>query len=161
MTKKPRMRKLPPSRDCPHVAGKVERPSGGLSPSKWTVVVLEVARKEGHKILSTLQYDHMVEVLKRLEDFGNPEETADLDIEPISSFYELKEKGGLLGRINLRVYFGVIPKRRELVIAKTYKKEEMGAAPRHVVISVEDRLEQYKTALRKSGVADKRAGKRD
>jgi hypothetical protein len=132
--------------------GKTGPTSEVSEPSKWTVVVLEVARKEGHKILSDLQYDHVVEILKRLADFGNAEETADLDIEPISSFYELKEKGGPLGRINLRVYFGAIPERREIVIAKAYKKEEMGALPPHVIISVEDRLEAYQAGgFRKSG----------
>ena len=113
-------------------------------PRKRELVVLPVVKKEGHKILSDVQYDHMVEILRRLVDFGNKEEIGDLDIKPIRSFFELREKGGILGRINLRVYFGTFPEENKLVIAKVYKKDEEGAPPRHIVILVEDRLEQYK-----------------
>lgn len=131
--------------------GEAMKADGDSGPEKWIVLVLEAARKEGHKILSDIQYEHVVEILKRLVDFGNPEEIGDLVIEPIESFYELKEKGGILGRINLRVYFGTIPDRHELVIAKAYKKEDDHAVPRHVVLLVEDRLEGYKASgLRKS-----------
>jgi hypothetical protein len=97
-----------------------------------------------------------------LVDFGNEEEIGDLAIESIQSFYELKEKGGILGRINLRVYFGTIPEEHKLVIAKTYKKDEEGPPPRYVVISVEDRLEEYKAGgLRQSATVypQKRAQK--
>jgi len=118
---------------------------------EWVVVILEVAKKEGRKILSDFQYDHVVEILKRLVHFGNAEEVSDLKIEPIESFYELKEKGGILGRINLRVYFGTIPEEGELVVAKTYKKEDDGSAPRHVILVVEDRLEEYKTGHARKG----------
>ncbi|MCX7427687.1 MAG: hypothetical protein NTW96_18920 [Planctomycetia bacterium] len=122
--------------------------------SKWVVVVLEAAKKEGHKILTDLQYDHIVDVLKRLVDFGNPAATGDLDIKPIRSFHELREKGGILGRINLRVYFGVVSEEGELVVAKVYKKEDDGPTPRHVVVLVEDRLETYKEGgLRKAATA--------
>jgi hypothetical protein len=77
------MRSGPRGRIRPRDEGKVEQSSEDSAFSKWTVVVLEVAKKEGHKILSNLQYDHVVEILKRLADFGDPEETADLNIEPI------------------------------------------------------------------------------
>ena len=118
---------------------------------KWTVVVLGVAKKEGRKILSKTQYDHIVDVLKRLVDFGDKEKLADVRIERIRSFFELKEKGGVLGRINLRVYFGTAPNDRELIVAMTYKKEDDGRPPPHIVILVEDRLEEYLAGgLRKS-----------
>ena len=121
------------------------------TPDKWVVVILNVAKKEGHKILSKFQYDHIVEILKRLVDFGNQEELGDLDIEPIDSFYELKEKGGILGRINLRLYFGTRKEKQELVVAKAYKKEDDSQTPRHVILLVEDRLEEYaQGGLRKS-----------
>jgi hypothetical protein len=129
----------------PHKGGgKTARTEKGPSPRKWELVVLPVVKKEGHKILSDVQYDHVVEVLKRLVDFGNKEEIGDLDIKPIQSFFEPKEKGGLLGRINLRVYFGTFPEENKLVIAKAYKKDEEGPPPRHIVLLVQDRLEQYK-----------------
>ncbi|MFH1922046.1 MAG: hypothetical protein ABIP48_19445 [Planctomycetota bacterium] len=141
MKGKQRMEDGHEARNSPH--GK-RKPRRTEDVEKWIVVVLKVAKREGRKILTDLQYDHIVDILKRLVDFGNPEEMADLDIKPIGSFYELKEKWGVLGRINLRVYFGTISEDHELVIAKTYKKEDDGPTPRHIVILVEERLEEYR-----------------
>ena len=90
MARKSRMRSGPKARNRPRSKRKTEQTIEDSPSSKWVVVVLEVAKKEGHKILSDFQYDHVVEILKRLVHFGDPEETADLDIEPIASFYELK-----------------------------------------------------------------------
>ena len=133
----------------PHGKADEPRATDDSSPENLVVVVLGIAKKEGHKILSGPQYDHVVEILKRLVDFDNPEEIGDLDIRSIESFFELREKWGILGRINLRVYFGTIPEDRELVVAKAYKKEDDGPTPRHIVISVEERLEEYKAGGRR------------
>jgi hypothetical protein len=113
-------------------------------PRKWKVVVLEVAKNEGKRILDTCQYQHIVEVIKRLKDFGNYEELSDLDIEPISDFWELREKGGPLRKINLRVYFAILKDDKILVILKAYKKEEDGQTPQHVIVSIQHRLNEYK-----------------
>ena len=151
MPRKSRKEEGQEARNLPHGEGRPSRTKQDSTSGKWVVVVLGLAKKEGRRILTDLQYDHIVEILKRLVDFGNSEETADLDIKPIQSFYELREKWGPLGRINLRVYFSTIPAERELVIAKAYKKEDDGPTPRHVIIVVEDRLEEYKAGgLRKS-----------
>ena len=138
----------------PHTKHGPAQPDEDDGLKRWTVIILGLAKKEGRKILSDVQYDHVVEVLRRLVDFGNSEEIGDLDIRSIESFFELREKGGVLGKINLRVYFGTIPEGHELVIAKAYKKEDDGATPRHVVILVENRLEEYRCGgLRKATTA--------
>ena len=121
--------------------------------NKWVVVVLEAAKREGHKILNDVQYEHVRQIVRRLEDYGNREELADLDIRSISTFWELREKGGLLGKINLRVYFGVLPEERELVVAMAYKKEEEDQVPRRIILIVEDRIEDYKEGYRKEQTA--------
>jgi hypothetical protein len=149
--KSPRQRRAKP---------KGEQPSQEAVPSKFVVVVLDAARREGHKILSDPQYDHVVDLLKRLVDFGNQEELGDLSIEPISSFWELREKGGILGKINLRVYFGTLPEVQELIVAKAYKKHEEGQTPPHVIVAVENRLEEYKHGRsKKSAIAYQEASK--
>jgi len=129
--------------DAPTEGGSDSR-AGKPENAKWVVVVLGAAKREGHKILNDVRYDHVMSIVKRLVDFGNLDEVGDLDIEPIGSFYELKEKGGILGKINLRIYFGTFPDVRELVVAKTYKKEEENALSRHVIVLVENRLEAYR-----------------
>jgi hypothetical protein len=123
-------------------AMKSEEPPGDSN--KWAVIVLDAAKKEGHRLLTDTQYEHIVEIVKRLTDFGNAEELRDLDIQPISSFWELREKWGPLGKINLRIYFGTMPEVQELIIAKAYKKEEEGQTPAYVIVSVENRLDTYR-----------------
>lgn len=111
---------------------------------RWAVVVLRAAKTEGQKILTDAQYNHVVSVLQRLVDFPDREELADLDIKHIDGdVYELREKGGVLQRINLRVYFAALKKRREIVVLKTYKKEQDRQVPRYVLVGVEDRLDDY------------------
>ena len=118
--------------------------TGGYESNKLVVVVLEAAKREGHKILNDLQYEYIRQMVQRLEDFGNRKELCDLDIRSISTFWELREKGGVLGKINLRVYFGLMPEEGEVVIAMAYKKEEEDQVPRRVIVLVEDRIEGYR-----------------
>ncbi len=97
---------------------------------KKTVRVIGYAQKEGRTILKNDgKYQHIVDIEKRLVDFGNLEETCDLDIRSFHEFFELRERGGLLGNINLRVFFAHLPERNEIVILKTYKKERNDQTP--------------------------------
>jgi len=147
------------SKDEAHSGSKGKRPITKTSePKKWVVVILESAKKEGHKILTDPQYEYIKGILKRLTDFGNDEELSDLRIEPIEDFGELKEKGGVLGKINLRIYFGAEPEDKEVVVAKAYKKEDEGRAPRHVVIAVQNRLEEYRIEKKRRRTAKAKQG---
>jgi hypothetical protein len=107
------------------------------------VVALALAKAEGYDILTEFQYLLVVGLVQRLCDFGNKEATADLDIAPFGDFWELKLKGGFLKKINLRIYFAHIPSRKEIVILKAYKKEEDRRVSPHVIVTVEDRFEDY------------------
>lgn len=107
------------------------------------VVVLPHAVREAKEILNNGQYFHVVEVVKRLVHFGDEVELWDLRIEAIDDFYELKLKGGMVGKVNLRVYFADLSSQNEIVVLKTYKKEVEDKTPRHVVITLEDRLSAY------------------
>lgn len=111
--------------------------------ARWTVVALEAAVREANGILTDCQYAHVVSVVKRLCYFGNHEQLSDLRIEAIGDFWELKLKGHILGKINLRIYFAVRPKFGEIVVLKTYKKEEDHQLGKHIICNLEDRLEDY------------------
>src|SRR4051812_36512854 len=111
--------------------------AGGQTIVPAEVVVLAVPKKEGKKFLNPGQYLHTVDLIRRLVDLNDPQEVGDLRIEPIEDFLELKDKGGLLGRINLRIYFKYFPDSNEVVVVKAYKKEEDGPAPRHIVLTVQ------------------------
>jgi hypothetical protein len=67
----------------------------------------------------------------------------ELDIRTIRGIYELREKGGLLGKKNMRFFFDVFPKVRTIVIAKAYRKDEEDQTPPHVIINAKTRLSQW------------------
>ncbi len=111
----------------------------------YRVVALAAAVEEAKKILTDVQYKHVVDLVRRLAWFGHPEKLTDVDIEKMRGMkgvWELKEKGGVLGKINLRVYFFV--GKEEIVLLKTYKKTQSGSPPTHILENLEDRLEMYR-----------------
>ena len=116
------------------------------------VSVLASAKKQGRKVLSARQYLHAIELVKQLADFNDPAAVADLRIEPIEDFYELKDKGGLLGKINLRIYFGYFPKLNEIVVVHVYKKEQECQLPRHIIITVQARIRNYRNGGLRNGM---------
>ena len=118
-----------------------------------TVVVLALAKDEGAEILTEFQYWLTVGIVQRLCEFGDKKATADLRISPLGDFWELKLKGGYLKKINLRIYFAHVPEQRETVILKTYKKEEDRQVSPHVIITLEDRLEDYLAGRLQRGVS--------
>jgi hypothetical protein len=107
------------------------------------VVALAKAKREGWDILTPEQYWETVGLIRRLEDFGDPVATADLDIKPFRDFYELRVKGGFVRNINLRIYFAFVEERNEVVVLMAYKKEEDRRVSPHIYITLEDRLEDY------------------
>ena|SRR5436190_6875893 len=124
------------------------RESKGAGPSgeearRRRVVVLKRSKDEGKKILSNLQYACVVEVVKRIGDFDDHEEAWDLDIRRFGDFYELRMKGSFLGKINLRVYFAYLKDRDEVLVLKTYKKEQEDQTPPYIMETLKDRCEQY------------------
>ncbi len=60
-----------------------------------------------------------------------------------NDYYELREKGGVLGRINVRVFFGVDPDSRSLVILGAIKKENEGPTPQGDIITMRRRWRKY------------------
>ena len=109
-----------------------------------TVVVLPIVAKEGWDELTPGQYQHVKDLLKQLVGFGRREYESNLTIAPFGEFWELKEKGGVLGRKNIRVYFRFDSEANEVVVLHTYKKEDDGQAPPHIMIRLKNRWNLYK-----------------
>lgn len=107
------------------------------------LVVLDIARREGRKILTEFQYGVVIEYVKRLFDFGDHAKLRDLDIKAFGDFFELSLKGGTLKKINLRVYFKHVHPDNIVLILKAYKKEEDGKTPPYIMLNLEDRLDEY------------------
>jgi hypothetical protein len=78
---------------------------------------------------------------------SDPTRSETQDVRKVHEFYELRDKGGILGKINLRVYFVVVEERKLILALATYKKEDEGQVPQHIVIRVRYRLRLAKQKL--------------
>jgi hypothetical protein len=107
---------------------------------KWELSYLDVAEAEGRKILTEAQYAHIVGLFDELATENDPRNSSSQDVKAIDEFYELRDKGGVLGKINMRTFFAVLGK--TIVVLGNYKKEDEGQTPGHVKIKIRNRLRQ-------------------
>lgn len=117
---------------------------------KWELGYLEVAEKEARKLLTNDQYVHALELFDDLAYETDPTKSQTQDVRKIENFYELRDKGGILGNINLRVYFTIIGNKRLILALAVYKKEEEDQTPEYVKIRVRNRLRVAKSTIERS-----------
>lgn len=118
--------------------------AGPLPGYQWTVAFLSVARDEAMGFLNDEQYAHVVDLLRALALEDDPSHPSTVTVEKVEHFYELKDKGGVLGKINLRVYFTIDTKENAIVIIAAIKKEAEGQTPVWVKIRVRNRLRKFR-----------------
>ncbi len=115
----------------------------------WSMAYLRAAAKEGHGFLTDLQYDHAVDQFEELafeEDPSHPKVA--IDIRPHGDFFELRDKGGVLRKINLRCYFILLDKpTKTIVVLGAYKKEDEAQTPQHIVLKMKNRARYVRTQL--------------
>ena len=112
---------------------------------KRRIGYLAVSVRDGRKILNGVQYAYAVRQANQLRAWGDPDIGRLLRIEAVEKFFELKLKGNVLGKTNLRIFFGIY---EELVIVLgVYKKEEEGALPKHVIFRMRNRHRETKKYL--------------
>jgi carbon storage regulator CsrA len=111
------------------------------------VVPLEAAIADARGFLNAGQREHLKDIWQRLQEWGDTGATRDLRVEKVENLWQLKVRGSVLGRINVRVFFSWVPARREIVILGAIKKEEEVKTPRHVVIRMQNRLRVYLNRL--------------
>lgn len=78
---------------------------------------------------------------------SDPTKSATQDVRKIQEFHELRDKGGILGKIDLRVYFVVVEERRLILVLATYKKEDEDQVASHIVTRVRNRLRIAKDTM--------------
>ncbi|MGE3107327.1 MAG: hypothetical protein AB7G11_14015 [Phycisphaerales bacterium] len=118
--------------------------AGPLPGYLWSVYYLTVARDEAMGFLNDGQYAHAVDLVRALASEADPTHPATVTVEAVEDFHELKDKGGILGKINLRLYFTVSPKEKAIVILAAIKKEAEGQTPGWVKIRVRNRLRKFR-----------------
>ena len=117
---------------------------------QWELGYLEAAERDAKRFLTEEQYVHAIQLFEDLAYESDPTKSETQDVRKIFEFYELRDKGGILGKINLRIYFTIIEEKKLILVLATYKKEDDGQVPPHIVIRVRNRLRVAKEEMAKN-----------
>lgn len=109
----------------------------------WQVKIMNQAFDESQKILNHAQYKHLADQVKELARHNEPTNSDTLDIKPYENFYELRDKGGILGKINVRIYFCLDKESRSIVLLQVMKKENERSIAKGDKITIRRRMRQY------------------
>ena len=108
------------------------RSGEGGSAAKWAPAYLEESAVEARKFLNELQYQHAVQQVLSLCEEDDPTHPVLTDVGAVDEFYELRDKGGVLGKINLRVFFWVSKESRTIAVLGACKKEAENQTPTRI-----------------------------
>lgn len=121
------------------------REGGGPAPGyKWNVAILDLGFNEVAAFLKKIQYEHIAAQVKELAREDDPSHCSTVSVDQIDDYFELRDKGGVLGKINVRVFFGICKKDRAIVILGGIKKENEGPTPAGTKITMQRRWRKYK-----------------
>ena len=93
---------------------------------RWSVDVLDRAHDDAMEFLTDDQYAHMASQVREIAREPEPTRSATVDVRAIEDFFEIRDKGGILGKLNVRVFFFVHKPRRTIVVLGAIKKENDG-----------------------------------
>lgn len=60
-------------------------------------------------------------------------------------FYELRDKGGVLRNLNVRLFFGICREHRIIVVLGAINKKNDGKTPKYILPLMRYRMRKYKT----------------
>jgi hypothetical protein len=122
----------------------VQRGGGPPPGYKWTVWIADVAHREARKFLNADQYQHIAMQIKELARADDPTHSETASVDAIEDFHELRDKGGILGGMNVRVFFYLDKPKKALVILGAIKKQNDGPTPKPDKIRMARRLRKYR-----------------
>lgn len=103
---------------------------GGPPPGyRWNIVIFDQAHDEAREFLDADQYEHMARQVRELAGQEDPTHSLTVDVRPVEDFHEIRDKGGILRRLNVRVFFFVHKPSRRIVVLGAIKKENDGPTP--------------------------------
>jgi hypothetical protein len=108
----------------------VQRGGGPPPGYRWTVRILDSAYDEAMSFLNQDQYQHIASQIKALAREQDPTHSVSQSIDAIEDFHELRDKGGILGGVNVRVFFFLNRSQSELIVLGAIKKQNDGPTPR-------------------------------
>lgn len=109
----------------------------------FTVLIPDIVYQEARGFLTADQYEHAACLVKDLAAHDDPTHSTTQRVEAIGDFHELKDKGGILGKVNLRVFFYADKERSSLLVLGAINKGNEGQTPKSVRIRMSRRLRKY------------------
>jgi hypothetical protein len=109
----------------------------------WTVLMPNIAFAESRKFLNSEQYEHMAMQVKELARENDPTHSKTASVDAIEDFWELRDKGGVLGGINVRVFFLIDKTKQALVVLGAIKKQNDGPTPKGDKMRMARRKRKY------------------
>ena len=100
---------------------------GGPPPGyEWSVVSFPQARDEARKILDLAQFRHIAEQVRELARLPEPTRSESVDVRPVEEMYEIRDSGGELRNLNVRLFFYPDKSCRTLVLLGFFAKKNDG-----------------------------------
>lgn len=96
---------------------------------RWNVLILDMAFRDAMQFLDESQYQHVSEQVQELAREMDPGHPVTQTVSCVEDLFELKDKGGPLGRINVRVFFILDKPRVAIVILGAIFKQNDGKTP--------------------------------
>lgn len=116
---------------------------GGPPPGyAWSVWFLSKAEREARGFLEADEYEYVVDHVKALASENDPSKAITVTVRRIGSYFELKIKGGVLRKKNVRVFYSV-EEGRTIVILGCLKKESEGSLPPATLRLMETRKRKF------------------
>jgi hypothetical protein len=124
---------------------KVGVKSGASSPPfVWNVGILDVAFEEAMQFLNPAQYTHLRMQVQELAREEEPTRLETVDVRPVEKFFELRDKGGVMGNINVRLFFGLDKDgARCILILGVINKSNEGKTPQGDKVLMRRRWRDY------------------
>ncbi|MEX0717448.1 MAG: hypothetical protein WD066_12715 [Planctomycetaceae bacterium] len=122
------------------------REGGGPPPGyEWNVGLIDFVCAEAVDVVGQVGYDHLAMQVRELASQPVPSHSDTVDIRPIEDFFEIRDKGGVFGGANVRLFFGIDKATRAIVPLGVIKKQNDGQTPLGTKITMRRRWRKYRS----------------
>lgn len=122
------------------------RLGGGPPPGyQWGVVVLDLAHRESSRLLTAPQQSHMRQQVRELARHIDPTHSETISIDKVEEFYEMRDRGGVLGGKNVRLFYGIDDFQRSVCVLGVIIKQNNGPTPLGDKVRMRCRWRDYRS----------------
>lgn len=100
----------------------VQLGDGPVPGYRWNGLILDKAYSECRTLLNDMQADHFALQFRELALLDDPAASQEHDIKAIENFYELRDQGGVLYPLSIRVLFYIWDYCRAICVIGVFKK---------------------------------------